>query len=76
MPDAKNEALTKMRNLISTGIVYEDEFVEKYFNILQDEDFMTYFGEKRSEAERLFNSMIEESKKHKEGLQSIYEKLS
>jgi hypothetical protein len=76
MPNTQDDALKSMRDLISTGIIYEDEFIDKYFKILRDTDFMDLFGDKKHEAEILFSSMIEESRQHKQDLEGIYEKLS
>jgi hypothetical protein len=75
MPDMQDESFQRMRDLISTGIVYEDEFIDRYLKILRDEGFMYVFGENKHEAEILLSTLIEESRDHKNDLERMYQTL-
>ena len=67
--------MNDLKRLIEQGIVYEDEFVNVYFNVLSEPDFVNYFAEDLEKAKTLLNTMIKESKTHKNILVNIMNKI-
>ncbi|MDD2325976.1 MAG: hypothetical protein PHW63_08260 [Alphaproteobacteria bacterium] len=69
------DSLEHFQSLLKEGIRYEDDFVENYRNKKMDDSIMELFGENRTEAEKIFNILLEESLGHKRVLANILAKL-
>lgn len=74
-PTAPADATAQLRDLIKTGVAYEEEFIETYFHVIRDEGFMEHFGPHKDEAKQLLTTMIEESKGHKQLLDNVLANL-
>lgn len=60
---------------IEQGILYEDQFVNIYYNMLRNEGYMFAFGGHKNQAHNLLFKMVEESKAHKASLMNIKKQL-
>lgn len=60
---------------IEQGIIYEDQFVDTYYNMLRNQGYMFAFGGHKNQAHDLLYKMIEESKAHKASLMNIKKRL-
>jgi hypothetical protein len=69
------ENLEILKKEIEQGIIYEDEFVDTYYNLIRNEGYMHAFGGHEKQANDLLFKMIEESKAHKASLQNIEKQL-
>lgn len=60
---------------IEQGIIYEDTFVDTYYNVIRNQGYMHAFGGHEKQAHDLLFKMIEESKAHKASLMNIKKQL-
>ncbi len=60
---------------IEQGIIYEDNFVDTYYNLLRNQGYMHTFGGHEKQAHDLLYKMVEESKAHKASLMNIKKQL-
>lgn len=60
---------------IEQGIIYEDNFVDTYYNLLRNQGYMHTFGGHEKQAHDLLYKMVEESKAHKTSLLNIKKQL-
>ena len=65
----------KTLKLIDQGVLYEDEFIAKYFTILRNQGYMYTFGGYEKQAHDLLYKMIQESEAHKAALIKIKKHL-
>jgi len=65
----------QVRELVRTGVMYEEQFIDTYFKVIRDEGFMQNFGSGQEEARQLLTTMIEESKGHKQLLDNVLANL-
>lgn len=68
--------MDELHLLIDQGVAYEDQFVTKYFDLIHDDGFMELFGTHKEEARKLFITMIDDSKGHREGLMKLKDSLN
>jgi len=68
--------MENLERLIKQGIVWEDEFVAEYLKIIENDDFMEFFGENKVEAKQLLDIMITESKEHKDTLEKLFGEIT
>ena len=69
------EQREKLSQEIEQGIIYEDQFVDTYYNMIRNEGYMFAFGGHKKQAHDLLFNMIEESKAHKISLLNIKKQL-
>jgi len=68
--------IEELKTLIQKGVIYEDEFIVMYMQMIRDEGFLAYFPEAGQErAKSLINILIEESRRHKQTLEKIISEL-
>lgn len=72
---ASRDPKATLKELLQTGVMYEEEFIDTYFHVIRDEGFMDNFGANKDEANRLLTTMIEESKGHKALLENVLANL-
>ncbi|MBD3281622.1 hypothetical protein GF391_02640 [Candidatus Uhrbacteria bacterium] len=65
----------KVSQEIEQGIIYEDQFVDTYYNMLRNKGYMFAFGGHKKQAHDLLFKMIEESKAHRASLKNIKKQL-
>jgi len=61
--------------LVEQGILYEEEFIVTYMNLLKENGFPALFGEKWEEAKQMLDVLIDESEDHKKALESVKDKF-
>jgi hypothetical protein len=64
-----------LKRYINQGIIYEDDFVATYLDVLNSQEFMDFFGENQGKAQQLINTLIKESRYHKNTLVNILSKI-
>ena len=64
--------MENLEALIKQGIIWEDEFVKEYLAVINNPEFMEFFGENKEEAKKLLDIMIKESEEHKETLDKLF----
>lgn len=67
-------AIQQLRELIEQGIIFEDDFVSTYTEVLNSPEFLTFFDENQEKAKALINTLIKESRLHKNILVNILNK--
>jgi len=67
--------MDNLKELIEQGIAYEDDFVATYMGVLNDAEFLIYFGNNQEKAKALINTLIKESRYHKNTLMNILNKI-
>jgi len=67
--------MSSLHTTVDQGILYEEQFIELYLQVMLDEGFMSYFGENEQKARELLVYMIRESKEHKATLDELNAKL-
>lgn len=72
---SKNKEKKKLIEMIKQGVLYEEEFIETYGNLLREEEFLQYFGEHKDEAAKLLDQLIKESGFHKTTLEAVLKKF-
>jgi len=68
--------MDSLKQLVDTGIEYEDQFIEMYFSVIRDEGFMEFFGEHVEEAKKMLTTLIDESKSHKDVLERLKQNMT
>jgi len=66
--------IQQLRELIEQGIIYEDDFVSTYTEVLNNPEFLVFFEENQEKAKTLINTLIKESRLHKNTLVNILNK--
>ena len=64
--------MENLERLIKQGILWEDEFVDTYLKIIQNDEYLEFFGDQKEEAKRLLDIMIIESGEHKKSLEKLF----
>ena len=72
---SKNKEKKKLVELIKQGVIYEEEFIDTYGNLLKEEEFLQYFGDKKELASELLDQLINESSYHKTSLEAVLKKF-
>jgi len=67
--------MENLKELIKKGIIYEDEFILKYMNLIKDQGLLNHFGSRKKQAEELLNRLVKDSTRHKETLEKIISNL-
>lgn len=67
--------MQELHDLVDKGVLYEDDFIAQYLEVLRDEGFMNVFGANKEEARGILTTLIDESKGHREGLVKLKESL-
>lgn len=67
--------MDKLKELINQGVAYEDDFISTYMGVLNDPEFLKYFGNNQDKAKTLINTLIKESRLHKNILVNIMDKF-
>jgi len=70
------DPLTGLKDIVGTGLAYEDEFITIYMRVLRDEGFLEYFGENAENARSILTALIDGSAVHKAMLEKIMNKVS
>jgi hypothetical protein len=73
---APADPLTELREIVGTGLTYEDQFITIYLSVLRDEGYLGYFGENLEAAKKILTVLIEESTVHQAMLEGIMTKIS
>ena len=64
-----------LKRYINQGIIYEDDFIATYMDVLNSPEFTQFFGENEGKAQQLINTLIKESRQHKNTLVNILAKI-
>ena len=64
-----------LKRYISQGIIYEDDFIATYMDVLNSPEFLQFFGENEGKAKQLINTLIKDSRQHKNTLVNILAKI-
>ncbi|MBI5071290.1 hypothetical protein HZB93_00085 [Candidatus Falkowbacteria bacterium] len=71
-----DQKITGVENLIKQGIIYEDDFITLYMELIRDEGFMEIFSETdRKEVKKYLEILIAQSSGHKKVLENIINNL-
>lgn len=68
---ARPNTLSETKELLQTGVMYEEEFVTTYLKLLREEGFMPYFGDRQARAAEILDRLVRESTAHKATLENI-----
>lgn len=64
-----------MVEVIDQGIIYEEDFIRTYGDLLKEADYLAMFGENTDQAKQIIDALIQESAAHKSTLELIKSKV-
>lgn len=67
--------MENLKDLIEQGIAYEDDFIATYLDVLNSPEYIQYFAENEEKAKALINTLIKESRLHRNSLVNIINSL-